>query len=134
MATRVVTFDEYTVGQTFPCFTYKITEEQVKKYIDAVQDQNALYLEEKIVPPALAAVYTRWLMVTEADAPPGVIHAKQQYQYFKPIPWNTTLSIYGEILDKYVKKDHKYVIQQVNVFDESGTLVTVSKATVIYPQ
>jgi hypothetical protein len=134
MADVFESYDSYYVGQKFPCFTYTVTEEKVKRYIEAVQDQNLLYLQKKVVPPALAAVYTRWPMITGMMGRPGTIHAKQQYQYYKSIPWNATVSIYGEIIDKYIKKNRKYVVQQVKVFDESGSLVTVSKATIILPE
>lgn len=134
MSKEYESFDTDFVGRKFPCFTYTITEDRIRKYLAAVQDKNTFYEENKVVPPALAAVYTRWPMISGLLGLPGTIHVKQQYKYYKPIPWGATLKIYGEIVDKYIKKDHKYVIQEVKVYDEAGDLVTISRASIILPK
>ena len=57
-------FAEVQVGAPYPEKKFKVTEEAVKAYLAAVEDHEPLYVEERLVPPAYAAVYTRWEALT----------------------------------------------------------------------
>ena len=57
---RIMKFAEVQVGAPYPEKKFKVTEEAVKAYLAAVEDHEPLYGAERLVPPAYAAVYTRW--------------------------------------------------------------------------
>ena len=131
MADVFESYDSYYVRTKISLFYVYCDRRKIIKYTEAVQDQFPLLTEKYCTASIRYCIYPMAYDYRH-DGDQGTIHAKQQYVY-KSIPWNTVLSIYGEIVDKYIKKNRKYIVQQVKVFDESGSLVTVSKATVILP-
>ena len=79
----------------------------MKAYLAAVEDHEPLYGAERLVPPAYAAVYTRW----EAE----------------------TLTLRGQVKEKMEKRGLKFVVQKVEAFNEAGELAAESEITIILP-
>ena len=68
-------FAEVQVGVPYPEKIFKVTEEAVRAYLAAVEDDTPLYVDEQLVPPAYAAVYTRWEALTGEQLEDGTVHA-----------------------------------------------------------
>jgi hypothetical protein len=126
-------FAEVQVGVPYPEKKFKVTEEAVKAYLAAVEDDTPLYTEERLVPPAYAAVFTRWEALTGEHLEDGTVHAKQEFRYHKPIHWGETLTLRGHVKDKAEKRGLKFVIQKVEAFNEAGELAAESEITIILP-
>ena len=126
-------FSEVQVGVPYPEKKFKVTEDAVKAYLAAVQDDTPLYVEERLVPPAYAAVYTRWEALTGEQLEDGTVHAKQGFRYLKPVHWGETLTLRGQVIDKAEKRGLKFVIQKVEAFNEAGELAVESEITIILP-
>ena len=73
-------FAEVQVGVPYPEKIFKVTEEAVKAYLTAVEDDSPLYVDEQLVPPAYAAVYTRWEALTGEQLEDGTVHEKQVFR------------------------------------------------------
>ena len=121
------------MGVPYPEKKFKVTEEAVKAYLAAVEDDTPLYTEEQLVPPAYAAVFTRWEALTGEHLEDGTVHAKQEFRYHKPIHWDETLTLRGHVKDKAEKRGLKFVIQKVEAFNEAGELAVESEITIILP-
>ncbi|MBP3265166.1 MAG: MaoC family dehydratase N-terminal domain-containing protein, partial [Acidaminococcaceae bacterium] len=93
-------FSEVQVGVPYPEKKITITEEAVKAYLTAVEDNTTLYAEERLVPPAYAAVYTRWEALTGETLEDGTVHTKQGFRYLKPVHWGETLTLRGQVKEK----------------------------------
>ena len=126
-------FTEVKVGAPYPEKKFKVTEEAVKAYLAAVEDATPLYFEERLVPPAYAAVFTRWEALTGEPLEDGTIHAKQEFCYRKPIHWGETLTLRGQVKEKTEKRGLKFVIQKVDAFNEAGELAVECEITIILP-
>lgn len=126
-------FAEVQVGVPYPGKKFTITEEAVKAYLAAVEDDTPLYAEEHLAPPAYAAVFTRWEALTGEQLENGTVHAKQGFRYLKPIHWGETLTLRGQVKDKMDKRGLKFVIQKVEAFNEAGELAVESEITIILP-
>jgi len=129
----IMKFAEVQVGVPYPEKQITITEEEVKAYLAAVEDDTTLYAEEKLVPPAYAAVYTRWEALTGETLEDGTVHAKQGFRYLKPVHWGETLTLRGQVKEKMEKRGLKFVVQQVEAFNKDGELAVVSEITIILP-
>jgi hypothetical protein len=105
----------------------------VNDYLTAVQDDNAFYLQKGEVPSAIAAIYARWVTITGKHLPPGTIHAKQYYHFFKAVSPGQSLITTGKIVGKYMKSDNRYIVLETKTCDDAGELVTVGRMTVILP-
>ena len=127
-------FAEVQVGTPYPEKKFKLTEEAVNAYLSAVEDATPLYTEERLVPPAYAAVYTRWEALTGEPLEDGTVHVKQEFHYLKPVHWEETLTLRGQVKEKMEKRGLKFVVQRVEAFDETGDLAVESEITIILPK
>ena len=129
----IMKFAEVQVGVPYPEKRFKVTEEAVKAYLAAVKDSTPLYFEEHLVPPAYAAVFTRWEALTGEPLEDGTIHAKQEFCYMKPVHWGETLTLRGQVKEKTEKRGLKFVVQKVEAFNEAGELAVDCEITIILP-
>jgi len=90
-------------------------------------------VDEQLVPPAYAAVYTRWEALTGEQLEDGTVHAKQALRYLKPIRWGDTLTLRGRVKAKMEKRGLKFVVQKVEAFNGAGELAVESEITIILP-
>ena len=123
-------FAEVQVGVPYPEKKFKVTEAAVKAYLAAVEDYEPLYGEERLVPPAYAAVYTRWEALTGEQLENGTVHMKQVFRYHYPIHWDETLTLRGQVKEKMEKRGMKFVVQKVEAFNEAGELAAESEITI----
>ena len=126
-------FAEVQVGTPYPEKMFRVTEEAVRAYLAAVEDETPLYADERLVPPAYAAVFTRWEALTGEQLEDGTVHAKQAFRYRKPIRWGETLTLRGQVKEKMEKRGLKFVVQKVEAFNEGGELAVESEITIILP-
>ena len=126
-------FSEVQVGVPYPEKKFTIKEEAVKAYLAAVKDDTLLYTEKRLVPPAYAAVYTRWEALTGEKLEDGTVHAKQGFRYLKPLHWGETLTLRGQVKEQLEKRGLKFVIQEVKAFNEAGELAVISEITILLP-
>ena len=126
-------FAEVQVGVPYPEKQFKITKEAVEAYLAAVEDAAPLYAEEQLVPPAYAAVYTRWEALTGEQLEDGTVHAKQVFRYLRPVHWGETLTLRGQVKEKIEKRGLKFVVQKVEALNGAGELAVESEITIILP-
>ena len=126
-------FADVQAGVPYPEKKITLTEEAVKAYLAAVEDDTPLYAEERLVPPAYAAVYTRWEALTGEQLEDGTVHAKQGFRYVKPVHWGETLTLRGHVKEKMEKRGLKFVIQKVEAYNEAGELAVENDITIILP-
>ena len=126
-------FAEVQAGVPYPEKKITLTEEAVKAYLAAVEDDTPLYKEEQLVPPAYAAVYTRWEALTGEQLEDGTVHAKQGFCYRKPIRWGETMTLRGYVKEKMEKRGLKFVIQKVEAYNDAGELAVENEITIILP-
>jgi hypothetical protein len=131
---EVLTYGAAEVGTSYPPYTFCVTDSLVREYCAAVLDENPFYEQSAQAPPTLAAVYARWVVVTGQILPAGTVHAKQAYKFLKPVSPGQCLRSVGTILDKYMKKENRYVLLETRTYNEFDDLVTVSHMTVILPE
>jgi 3-hydroxybutyryl-CoA dehydratase len=134
-------WSDLDIGQRFPPVEYKVKEETIKKYSKAVQEENKIYLNTEtarnygfdslVAPPTMAAIY-----VIEAfkgvPAPPGGVHAKQQFEFIMPAKAGDILQTSVEIVDKYVKRNKKYVVMSSETKNQDNNLIVKSIMTRIW--
>ena len=126
-------FAEVQAGVPYPEKKITLTEEAVKAYLAGVEDDTPLYAEERLVPPAYAAVYTRWEALTGEQLEDGTVHAKQGFRYVKPVHWGETLTLRGHVKEKMEKRGLKFVIQKVEAYNKAGELAVENEITIILP-
>ena len=128
------TFDrkEVYVGRDYGGMTYDITPDLVATYIAATGDDNPWYRDQSPlggpVAPALilhSAVYRNldWYLPNIY----GNLHARQEWDLFAPVMVGERLTTRAVIVDRYIKRDREYVVNEVVVSNASGRIVSRSR-------
>jgi acyl dehydratase len=134
-------WDELEIGCRFPQVEYIVKNQTISEYNEAVQEKNDLFsskenaqrygFDSTIAPPTMAAIY-----VMEAfksiPAPPGGIHAKQRFEFIKPAMAGDLLCTSVVIVDKYIKRNKKYVEMASETFNQEGDVIVKSLMTRIW--
>ncbi|MDQ1002664.1 acyl dehydratase [Neobacillus niacini] len=134
-------WDELEIGRRFPQVEYIVKDQTITEYNEAVQEKNDIYLSKEnalkygfdstIAPPTMAAIY-----VMEAfkniPAPPGGIHAKQMFEFIKPTMAGDLLRTSVVVVDKYIKRNKKYVEMASETLNQEGDIIVKSLMTRIW--
>jgi len=117
------------VGLDLGGHEYEITPELVREYSAGVDDHHAWYAGPSAfggsVAPALilhSEVYKfgRWYLPNIW----GNLHARQEFELFAPIPVGEGVSTRSLIVDRYMKRGRDYVVNEVQVLDAGGRLLS----------
>lgn len=126
-------YDDMYVGMEFTEVTYELKPEQVKKYIEAVEEE--MDPDGSTAPPTIAALFTTIrVALKDHKMPPGAIHAKQYYKFKKPVRTGEKLKIKVKIVDKYIKKERKYATIESKVFNGTGDHLITGMMSGIWPK
>jgi 3-hydroxybutyryl-CoA dehydratase len=134
-----VLYEDLEVGQELPPAVFRITDEVIDSYTEATGDDSPVYSREgstepgtrRLAPPTLAAVYVRPVLMS-MPSPPGGIHAKQRYEFHRPVFSGDVLVTQARILDKYLKKARRYVVMETMTTNQDGEIVTTGRMVRIW--
>ncbi len=133
-----VKYESLVEGDDFlnPPPSFEVTAEVVDKYIQATVDSTTELGDtdisgQQIAPPMLAAVYVIDALRTRVG-PPGGIHAKQQFKFYRPARVGETLFTSAKVLKLYQKKERNYVEMTTETRNQSDELVTTGMITRIW--
>lgn len=124
--------DEIYVGRDFGGTQYEITPQMVDRYIAATGDDNSWYRGRSplggAVAPALilhSAVFRNhdWYLPNLY----GNLHARQECDLLAPVMVGERLRTRSIIVDRYIKRDREYVVNETLVFNADGRIVTRSR-------
>ncbi len=119
---------EIYVGRYFGERHIDITPELVSHYSESVGDYHPWYAGESPfggpVAPALILHsevyrYQGWYLPNVY----GNLHAKQEWELFQPISVGERVTTRSTIVDRYVKRDREYVVNEVTCLGADGRLV-----------
>jgi len=116
--------DEVYVGKDLGGQDLDVTPELIEKYIRATGDANARYREgTPPVAPALLLcneVYQHggWYLPNIF----GNLHARQEWEIYGPIPRGERVRTRCTVIERYVKRDREYIVNEALTFDAKGRL------------
>jgi acyl dehydratase len=132
MSSEIFDRKEVYVGRDFGGMTYDVTPESVATFIAGTGDDNLWYRERSPmgapIAPALilhSAVYRTldWYLPNIY----GNLHARQEWQVFAPVMVGERLVTRAVIVDRYLKRDREYVVNEVLVSNAAGQIVSRSR-------
>lgn len=120
--------DDVYVGKPYGSRRIAITAELVARYCESIEHSHPWYTGDSPfggpVAPALvlhSEVYrdTSWYLSVF-----GNLHAKQEWELFQPAMVGETVTAQRTIVDRYVKRNREYVVNEVTVLGEDGRLIS----------
>jgi len=124
--------NEIYVGRDFGGFDFVVTPTSVENYIAGTGDHNAWYTSDSPLggptAPALilhSAVFRRhdWYLPNIF----GNLHARQEWQGFEPIHPGDQLHSRSLIVDRYIRRDREYVVNECLILNSDGRVVQRSR-------
>ncbi|MGB2694378.1 MAG: MaoC family dehydratase N-terminal domain-containing protein [Dehalococcoidia bacterium] len=119
---------ELPVGLDLGSSAHEITPELVRDYIDGVDDGNPWYtggspFGAPIAPALLLHSevyrYDEWYLPNVW----GNLHARQEWELFAPITVSDAVTTRSTIVDRYIKRNRDYVVNEVQVSSADGRLL-----------
>lgn len=130
-------YSELKIGDTFPDLParYSVTAEVIAAY-DEISSSAALADRAPvraggIASPMLAALYIRGAQ-NALKGPPGGIHAKQHFTFFKTVAAGDELATVLTIREKFEKKGRNFVVCETETTNQHGEKVSVGRITSIW--
>lgn len=132
MTNEIFDRNEVYVGRDFGAVSGDVTTDLVATYIAGTGDDNPWYrgpspLGGPIAPALIlhSAVYQtlQWYLPNIY----GNLHARQEWEVFAPVMVGERLTTRSVIIDRYLKRDREYVVNEVLVSNASGQIVSRSR-------
>ena len=133
MSAQIFEKSEVYVGRDYGGATYEITPELVAAYIAGTGDDNPWYRDSSPLggplAPALilhSAVYrtVEWYLPNIY----GNLHSRQEWELFAPVRVGERLTTRSVIIDRYLKRDREYLVNEVVVGNAAtGQIVSRSR-------
>jgi len=109
-----------------------LTDEWVRGYINAVEDQAIVGMGACAPPMSLAALAIRALLA-QSPLPAGSIHVAQELSFLRPVAIGERLYTHAEILSRGDRQAWVMMGVRLCVRDSAGDLVMDGRATITFP-
>jgi 3-hydroxybutyryl-CoA dehydratase len=139
------TWDEIVPGEPRKTLPYTLTQEAISLYCKAVGETNPLYFDEPyartthfggvIAPPSIHILLM--FACTPADdwmRSPGTVNAGQSWSYNKPARPNDVITLQARALDKFIKREHLFVIHDNAFFNQHRDVICSGRGWTIRPR
>jgi len=138
-------YADLQLGKEFEPFYFSVDVKIVDNFLEAIGEKwNPLYqnievakewgYDHPLAPHSLAAVYLRLSYLKNYSMPGGAILAKSEFQFFRPIFIGDQLICRAKVVDRFLKKDRKYVVIEINTFNQNKQQVSLVWIKGIWPK
>ena len=120
-------------GEAIHLGCWKLSEESVRNYLNAVGDDQGLYLELGLAPPLALCAYALGAMLEKLSLPAGAIHSIQEMEAASAAAIGQ--DIHGEAVPERPRKRGglQFMTVAYSLKDESGNLLQTGRTTVLTP-
>ena len=130
-------WENMEVGEEFGPMEVVVDDHKLKSFCFALDDFDPKYMGgnprcERVGMPGVLCNDLLRVPQTRYDFRTGAgtgLHAKQEWEVFRPIKLGEKATITGRYVDKYIKRDKQYVVLEAEAKDEKGKLILRGKAT-----
>ena len=87
-------------GHEFPRTRFRLTSDDVAKYLEAVGDSNAVYVESGLAPPLAVAARALGSLLDTIELPGGTLHSGQEMNARAGVEIGSELELSGRIAQR----------------------------------
>ena len=87
-------------GHRFPALRFVLDDEDVARYLDAVQDSSAVYRDRGLAPPLAVAAHALGRLLDEVELAGGTLHTVQELETSAAVPIGTELTLAGRVAQR----------------------------------
>lgn len=114
-ARKPLDWEKLEIGETFPAFSYVLTQEMLDEYRTGVMDPEAAFptISHKVDVGAFNRAYK--------DA--GSVNARCAFYCYNPPAPGKRITVHAWIADKYLRRGKTYICTEAVSVDEDGRLL-----------
>ena len=119
-------------GHQFPSTAFRLTNDDVRGYLDAVADENAVYGMTGLAPPLAVAARALGALLEVLELPDGTLHAGQEVEVHGGVPIDGDLSLSGRIAQRSQRAGMVVCVLEFEV-RLNGESALIGRTTVLTP-
>lgn len=136
-------YADLQLGKEFEPFHFPVDQKTVDRFLDAIKEkENPLYAraahewgyDRPLAPHSLAAIYARSSYLKNYTMPGGGILVKQEFQFYRPVFIGDRLVCRAKVADRYLKKDRRHVVIEMNAFNQKKQQISFVRIEAIWPK
>lgn len=129
---RRATFEDIKIGQSLGEMEWRITDDLIDLQCQLDQDFDPIFFPQgdgtkRVAPPQITYRPPRWLFSRAYNV--RGLFVRWESETFRAIKPDTTITVSGSIVDKFVKKEREFVVYQAEGRDAAGNLIFRTKRT-----
>ena len=140
-------YEFFSIGMQLPVFVHEVTEEEIDNFCKSLQEKNPIYMSDeaakklglagRIAPPMLVRKYAHFQNVFKGfkgTIPGHTIYASGEYHFLNPVRPGDTITTTGRVIDKFVKRNKKFLCFELISKNQSGQTVVINRHTSVWPK
>jgi 3-hydroxybutyryl-CoA dehydratase len=133
------------IGKEFEPLYFSVDAKTVDRFLEAIQEEsNSIYrnlsvaeewgYNRPLAPHSIAAVYARNSYLKNYSMPGGGILVKQEFEFFYPMFIGDEIICRAKVVDRFQKKDRKYVVIEINTYNQNNEQISIIRIEAIWPK
>jgi hypothetical protein len=113
---RHLDYDAALPGEPLASFEYVLTQDQLDRYRESVDDPRAQF-------PTIAVKHDGTALDLTFSSRQGSVNARQEAEFFNPPVPGKRIFVTARISDKYIRREKPYIVCEAEAKDEDGRLI-----------
>jgi hypothetical protein len=123
---------ELAAGHVFEPMNIVLDAARCRAYRDATGDANAVYAEQRAVPPLAVAAFALGALLESVGLPPGTLHANESLQAHAVVPEGATIECRARVAQRSQRGGWVVTVLESDLMLEGASAV-FARATVLCP-
>lgn len=113
---RPLEYETVKAGDLLGSYDYVLTQDQLDRYREAVEDPHAQF-------PTIAIKHDSTALSLAFSTSGGGVNARGEAEFFNPPVLGKKIFVTGRIVDKYIRREKPYLVIGAEAKDEDGRLI-----------
>jgi acyl dehydratase len=133
MTQNKIDYAKLTTGYEFAPADFRLDGEKIAAYLDAVEDRNGVYGEQRMVPPMAIAALAMTAMSSGLAFPEGSVHVSQNLEFHRAVGVGEELTSHARVVRKVERGKFHILTIGINVVDRQQATVLAGETGFILP-
>lgn len=126
-------YDEISIGFEFNEVKMLLDDATVQTIVESAQWQGDPIVDgQGNLAPGLTIAHHAHMKFDTLPQVKATIWAKSEHEFINPLKINQTITIKGKVIEKFTKRDRKYLVSEYQTTDESGQILIKSRETSVH--
>jgi hypothetical protein len=128
-----IVYEQMSVGYEFVPSNFRLNAEKMKAFLNAVDDNNRIYEDNKIVPPMAIAALAMAEMALSLSLPLGAIHVTQNLEFLQVARIGDQFTSHASVSRKLERDKFHMLTISINVQNQHHVNILSGETSFILP-